>query len=199
MQTIDTALRQPEFGFAEALRIIGIPASTLKTWHARGLVPLPLEPVGTGRRRRYSASDVLVLHIQRLVLPYVGQRQAPLVAADCGRILVNLYWPLTSGGEFPAAFLLVSRRERDYGVDLVRLEEFAQFLWDTAITARDHAALLASVPADRRAEVEHDLERRTLVDPEIRLVLDGRAILVGTLARIHEVRETRALDGRRGR
>lgn len=190
MQTIDTVLRQPEFGFAEALRIIGIPASTLKTWHARGLVPLPLEPVGTGRRRRYSASDVLVLHIQRLVLPYVGQRQAPVIAGDCGRILLEHYWPQTTGGEFPGALLVVSRRQRDYGVDLVPPDQIAAFMQDTALTVRDRASLLASVPADHRAEVERDLERRTPVDP-VRLVLDARALLVGLLGRIQDARTWR--------
>ncbi|MGE5644153.1 MAG: MerR family transcriptional regulator [Acidobacteriota bacterium] len=197
---IDAVLRQPEFGLRETAGIIGTSPEALKAWCKRSLVPLPLKPVGTGHRRRYSAWDLLVLRIQRLVLPYVGQRQAPLIAADCARVLVEQYWPQTTGGEFPGALLVISRRQFDYGVDLVAPDQLATFLGESALTVCDRAALLAHVPADRRADVKRDLERRTLIDPEARLVLDARAIVVGTLARIHEVvTETRARGGRRGR
>jgi len=71
-------LQEPAFSPTETLRITGLTADTLHTWHKRGVLVAISEqqPPGRGHRRRYSVLDLIYLSLLR---EFSGK--IPLVAA----------------------------------------------------------------------------------------------------------------------
>jgi hypothetical protein len=143
----------------------------------------------------------------KLVLPYVGQNAASLVAADCNRILVDYYWDRNPHLDFPPALLVLSRRQRqrqcDYAVDLIEAANLADFLQETSVSPADRAPFVEwaknqpGMSSDQLAKAVSNFDQRLLVDPEVRITLDARQILVGLLSRMHQVGAQRVNRRRR--
>ncbi len=91
---IDIAkLQEPWFSHGEALRITGLTADTLLTWHKRGVVPniAEREQTGRGHRRRYCILDLLYLAVVKEFAGKMPLVVAGLAAMQAVRAIIATY------------------------------------------------------------------------------------------------------------
>ena len=125
------ALRRPEFRHRETRDILGVTDNVLQLWNKRGFVPSRIQqPEGQktdrGNGRWYSIADIVYLRLFQLLIPYLGQGYAAIVAANCVGAVVGarqLMWFAEEDDEIsqldPGAYLVIVSKDGRYRAELV--------------------------------------------------------------------------------
>jgi hypothetical protein len=86
-------LEQPEFSHGETLKITGLTADTLLTWHKRGVVPDigERDQGGRGHRRKYSAMHLAYLMVLKQLSGKMPLLVAGMAAANAVPLILGTF------------------------------------------------------------------------------------------------------------